>query len=255
MHQVATRICKIEGCEKPVQAKGLCSMHYGRIRNGYTDMRPEPLPRRWKPDDSRQKGICLMPNCGESHYAKGYCRTHYDLNLRNGEPFYKREKFIACKVPGCNRRAKSLGFCIFHYTRYRQGIELMRPKGIKGELNPNWNGGVADYPSHSEMKRVRKQVLEEANWICHYCGSPANQIDHIDLSKDNHSKDNLVACCHKCNHTRCRSYTSKFKRLYGKTAKELGKELGISATTVIKKHKEGKLRYLLSPQEIDAVLF
>lgn len=33
--------CTIEGCDKPVLAKGLCSTHYARLRNtGTTDLRP-----------------------------------------------------------------------------------------------------------------------------------------------------------------------------------------------------------------------
>ena len=100
----------------------------------------------------------------------------------------------------------------------------------KGENNPNWRGGIAEYPDHYLMKKVRLEVLEEANYTCYYCGNKANEIHHKDQTKNNHSKENFEACCHGCNHLRentkpHKPHTSHYKRLYGFTARELN-EMG-----------------------------
>jgi len=96
----------------------------------------------------------------------------------------------------------------------------------KGSDNPNWKGGIAEYPDHYLMKRIRLEILEEANYICQICGDRATEIHHKDLSKDNHSKENFLAVCHKCQMQFKKTYTSKYRRLYGYTVKELIK-LGI----------------------------
>jgi len=103
-------------------------------------------------------------------------------------------------------------------------IKTMETRGApKGTRNGRWNGGNSEYPNHSEMKRVRKEVLKEAKNRCHFCGGFTKQIHHKDHSKDNHSKDNIVACCSGCNHLKknTKPNTSKYKRLYGYTFKEL----------------------------------
>ena len=251
------RTCKIEGCEKPYFANGLCNMHYSRVRNGLKDMRSGKLSKLWKPNDPRWKNVisfCTIEGCNEKHYAKGLCKNHYELNRRTGKTvYYKDIPKPQCSVEGCESLATSLtsGLCAFHKTRKMNGIPLNRPKGIKGPLNRHWNGGVFEYPNHYEMKKMRRIILKEAKYACHYCGKPANQIHHKDLSKDNHSKDNLVACCCKCNRQRSKIYTSKYRRLYGKTLKELADDSGVTANAIYYRHKKG----LLIPEAVQAVLY
>jgi len=128
-----------------------------------------------------------------------------------------------CKIDGCNRKYYARGFCYFHYRRFKKNQPMEGELNIKGERNPNWNGGISEYPNHSLMKRVRKEILKESNNVCHYCCGFANEVHHKDLSKNNHSKENLVACCRKCNSLpeHRKPHTSKYKRIYGYTAKEL----------------------------------
>ena len=177
----------------------------------------------WSWDKRPRRGICNIFNCNNLHYANGFCHNHYGLNRRNGKPEYKASYGRTCCVLSCEEEATPLSvFCEFHLMRQRRGVSVEIPKGkaFSGERNPRWNGGTSEYPNHSEMKRIRKEVLKEANNICYYCGGYTNQIHHKDLSKDNHTKENLVACCHKCNHLP-EHRTSKFRRLYGHTYKEL----------------------------------
>ena len=108
--------------------------------------------------------------------------------------------------------------------------------GVKGELNTNWKGGVFEYPNHYEMKKNRLIVLKEANYICFNCGRKATEIHHADLSKDNHSLNNLTAACHKCNclpKFRNKTKTSKYIKIYGKTLKELSVLLNCSNSKVL----------------------
>lgn len=68
-------VCCIAGCDKPVKAKQLCSMHHQRLRrNG------APLYVRIKMADRS----CLCPNRKGNASVKGYCRRHYNQMKHNG---------------------------------------------------------------------------------------------------------------------------------------------------------------------------
>lgn len=231
--------CSIDGCNRELLAKGFCRMHYNRIRIGNTDTSPNRLSGwGWNKRPAKNEK-CRVPDCGLSIFAKGFCRKHYAIVLRNGLneeglPIYKKDMpKLMCLVEGCKDISKIKGLCLFHYVRHQNGTDLLRPKGIKGENNPHWKGGVAQYPNHSLMKRVRKEVLKEANYTCCYCGKYANEVHHLDLSKDNHDKKNLVVSCRKCNAQHRKPITnSKYTNIYGKTIKQMAKDLGMSYSSM-----------------------
>lgn len=112
-----------------------------------------------------------------------------------------------CKVPGCVRLQEARGYCHVHYNKKRERIRHGLPSGdfllslnlkTKGARNAMWKGGMAEYPNHYLMKKIRKQVLEEANYTCQICGGQAREIHHKDKTKKNHSKENFLAVCHRC---------------------------------------------------------
>ncbi len=173
---------------------------------------------------------CTVEGCNKKHRARGYCNNHYALYLRNGSPKYKAH-IQKCVANGCSEFSTPYTkYCKFHLHRNYVNIpfDIPRGRGGKKERNAWWKGGIAEYPNHSLMKRMRREILEESNYICYFCQSEAKEIHHLDHSKDNHSKDNLVACCHRCNHKNSKAYTSKYKRLYGHTLKELKEIFGNS---------------------------
>lgn len=210
-----TKLCNAEGCfNKAGKLSGFCINHYRYIVLG---RKPRFYGTR----------LCSIPDCAKKVYATDLCRTHYVRNKKNGSLIYRRNILKKCSVEGCENKITILakiGLCRFHLQRKTKGIDLNRQWGLKGELNPHWNGGVSEYPNHYEMKRNRLQVLEEANYKCEYCGKEAKEIHHKDYSKDNHSKENLVAVCRKCNcglRNPSKPNASKYRRLYGYTIEEL----------------------------------
>jgi hypothetical protein len=58
-------ICSIEGCDRPENARGLCSTHYGK-----SEHRPK----------------CSVEGCDDRQSAKGYCPKHYQRWRRTGNP-------------------------------------------------------------------------------------------------------------------------------------------------------------------------
>jgi 5-methylcytosine-specific restriction endonuclease McrA len=247
------RTCSIEGCDLPHFGKGLCNRHYTRMRKGCTDMRPGKISQTWKPDDPRYKNkgrTCDVEGCDKPFYAKGLCRNHYAYLRRTGRLHPLPKQTIQCRVDGCLESASRKGFCDFHYERFRRGVPLNKPFGNSGECNVHWKGGIFEYPKHYVMKKIRLEVLEEANYICEYCGGPADRIHHKDHSKDNHTKENLAACCHRCNVGMRKGKNISFIRLYGMAAVKMRAALGLSKNEIYRLHHQGQLRpYISALQE------
>jgi hypothetical protein len=66
--------CDIDGCDKPHCAKGLCKMHYYRLRNtGTTDVAPQP-----------ERATCSVDGCPSVVKSRGYCNRHYQQVRNSG---------------------------------------------------------------------------------------------------------------------------------------------------------------------------
>lgn len=74
---VADRLCSYEGCMRKLLAKGFCSAHYERQRNGW------PLD---KPIRRFGQKHCSVENCDRPHKSGGYCQMHYLRWLYQGTP-------------------------------------------------------------------------------------------------------------------------------------------------------------------------
>ena len=56
--------CKIEGCQRPLRAKGYCRVHYQKWRRG------EYGHNRYK--------TCTAEGCRKPRFQKSYCEEHYN---------------------------------------------------------------------------------------------------------------------------------------------------------------------------------
>lgn len=71
--------CSVESCEKPVNARGLCAMHYMRWRvHGDVNV---VLPR-----NKRTRQPCSVDGCTTLAKARGWCEKHYLRWRSNGDP-------------------------------------------------------------------------------------------------------------------------------------------------------------------------
>lgn len=66
--------CSIEGCERRVYARSLCTRHYDNARRAGT------LPVQ------HRRTRCEVDGCERAHWGKGYCRLHLGRFLSTGDP-------------------------------------------------------------------------------------------------------------------------------------------------------------------------
>lgn len=107
------KICRIEGCNDPVRAKGMCKKCSERIRlrkkRGIT---PDKFRGRYL-----VRRVCKVSGCEKKHLAKGYCKRHYNLTFVK-PPDYRRvatPKEKKCTL--CMRLHFAKGLCRRHYSQ------------------------------------------------------------------------------------------------------------------------------------------
>lgn len=94
------RTCSVEGCEGIAHAKGLCGMHYQRLKRlGSLDVQRV----------SFKGAVCSVDGCGQDVLAKGLCSTHYErvrrrgtlelTNAQKGEPLAWLREFVRGPLP------------------------------------------------------------------------------------------------------------------------------------------------------------
>jgi hypothetical protein len=80
--------------------------------------------------------------------------------------------------------------------------EINQKKGLKGEKNHNWKGGIARLPYPFDWtKTLKYSIKERDNYICKLCLKKGNHVHHIDYDKKNCNPNNLITLCVTC-HTK-----------------------------------------------------
>lgn len=129
------KICKIEWCDKKATGLGLCSMHYMRHQRG--------ISLNIKPrNDPNRPMICSVHDCGLPFHGHGFCRKHLHRHKRYGDTSIVKKAFRTtefCSVDGCDKPGKGLGLCTGHLSRLRNGLDINTPL-LKREKRPSNKG-------------------------------------------------------------------------------------------------------------------
>lgn len=115
-------VCRVDDCDRPLKARGLCGLHYYRW---------------WRHGDVHHvrtaRTCCSVAGCDGRHAARGYCRKHYRRWQKHGDPSIgpgttktKRNMCdnplpskLVCLADDCERVARARGYCTKHYRRVR----------------------------------------------------------------------------------------------------------------------------------------
>jgi len=95
---VEDRTCSVDGCGKqPNGSRGLCSMHYERLRrNG--DVGPAESVR-----DRGRFEHCQVDGCSDRLVGRGFCNPHYLRFTKYGDPMGQSAYVITCHNDKCGK--------------------------------------------------------------------------------------------------------------------------------------------------------
>lgn len=116
--------CAIEGCSKPVNAKGFCSKHYAKYRKT-----GNPVAKSKKFRYTIE--TCSVDGCKSPAVSRYFCGKHYQRWRKHKDPLRVAEKSRngaviqprtgQCKADNCTSQVRpngSRGYCGKHYYRY-----------------------------------------------------------------------------------------------------------------------------------------
>lgn len=157
--------CSVEGCDRSVHCKALCSLHYKRLW-----LHGDPLGRKTR---VRKDRICSVPECGGEHDSFGYCGRHAQRLRRYGDinyltPEQERVKRLREAQPTLGKAKPTTYPKLFGRHEHRRVAEekLGRPlaKGeivhhIDGDKHNNHPDNLQVMTQSEHMKEHRAELL------------------------------------------------------------------------------------------------
>ena len=166
--------CSVTDCTEDVWAKGMCAAHYDlKRRNGSPDTR---VRNRRKAADIPD--VCEIEGCEKPYKMNGYCQMHAFRVREHGEPgpaevMLQPQKGKTCKVPDCDRPAKSRDKCARHFRLElrHENPERAREEVLRRRTRQNENGMLT--VTEKDLARLYASPCAE-------CGATGKvEADHI----------------------------------------------------------------------------
>lgn len=205
----SSRICSIEGCDKPVVGRGWCHKHYKRWQ-----LHKDPLVCRGRHAPQIPEGFYRCPRCEELKpdteeyfYRRGNgsiihtCRqcTHIETLAKRQTEYARRKKRMAEETKEerdtrlAIRRAKAKAHPTFRASRLK-----------------------ASYHYYDFCDLTTAEVQTEIDKPCSYCGTTEHLrgLDRVD-NRLPHIKGNVIPACGVCNIVRGNRFNVAEMKLIG----------------------------------------
>jgi hypothetical protein len=110
---------------------------------GFCQKHYEKNKKYGDPLAKKEKQSCSIENCENKYAGKGFCSKHYQKNKRLGDPLAKKEKQF-CSIENCENKYAGKGFCNKHYQKNKKYGE-----SLAGKTNSQNKAGTKEYISEN----------------------------------------------------------------------------------------------------------
>lgn len=120
--ELNNHICKVDGCNKKVLAKGYCSSHYQIIHKYGEELGLEIIKEKNKLQETAHLTKEQNNHLKEDQAMMNHEHTEENALEENhfGNEKYAKNKGKTCKIDGCNDAAAVKGYCLKHYNMVRK---------------------------------------------------------------------------------------------------------------------------------------
>jgi hypothetical protein len=149
----------------------------------------------WSAEWVKDKKSCSVIDCNDVHYAKGWCKIHYNRMKRNGHLQQYKVTNFKCAVPECSNVGSIVGLCKKHYDQKRHQDKPLSAKANHAHhIKYRYGITIEDY----------NDKLTAQNHCCAICKQPEDVIVNskvIRLAVDHchNSKQVRDLLCIRCN--------------------------------------------------------
>lgn len=120
------KLCKEDGCKRPVNAKGLCKLHYSRLRYLHLVMKGKAKLKPSAPPQKPKKRLpCKAESCERDAIAKGLCLKHWRQARKPTRPTHSTEKKKRKKINPVSSKRRAWNEK--YYAQVEKDAEMQTP--------------------------------------------------------------------------------------------------------------------------------
>lgn len=223
--------CSVEDCDRKSRAKGMCSLHYYRVkRNGSTDV----IMQKGKTFEEMygvEKAKDIKTRISVGHMGLKSVRAGKTYQEEYG---VERAKEITSKMSETRTGMSYASGRIWTEEEKEHMRKLAIARGCKppihrGENNPNWKGGISKEEYTENWTDILKESIRcRDHYMCRLCGKHqdkvAHDVHHIDYVKKHCDPNNLITLCKSC-HMKTSYKREDWKELFRRLDNVFGSDM------------------------------